>query len=318
MKTDDISVCAAELADGELVAFPTETVFGLGARADSAEAVIKIFEAKGRPQDHPLIAHASSTDMALSVSDDIPEYARKLAEAFWPGPLTLIFESNENQVCRHARGGHDTVAVRVPSHPCALKLLSECDFLVVAPSANRFGRVSPTTADHVEHEFPDILILDGDRSDVGVESTIVLCVEDVPRILRSGKVTAQDIHQETGIIPVIENGSNVAAPGTLDSHYAPSIPVYVFENEASIALNVAIDPLTSAYLSLDEPNLVYKMVGTPDTLDAYAHDLYAFFRTAEDEGCSCICVIAPESEGVGVAINDRLTRAAYSYSESAS
>jgi L-threonylcarbamoyladenylate synthase len=317
MITNDIEKCVEALTSGELVAFPTETVFGLGARADSADAVSKIFDAKGRPADHPLISHCSTAEMALSVGQDIPHYAKDLADAFWPGPMTLILKSNGTGVCLETRGGHDTVAVRVPSHLRAQELLSRCEFLVAAPSANKFGRVSPTTSRHVDEEFSDILILDGDQSEVGVESTIISCLGDTPEIIREGKITAEDI---TAVVhnPITamssERENSIAAPGTLESHYAPAIPVYVFENETHIAMQDSIDPQQCAFLSLHEPNLVFRKVLTPQDDNSFAHELYAFFREAEKDGCESICVVRPPNVGIGRAINDRLSRAAHSIS----
>lgn len=315
MITDDIDFCAKALADDGLVAFPTETVFGLGARADKAEAVEKIFTAKQRPSSHPLISHTADVDRALSVGEDIPDYAYKLAKKFWPGPMTLVLNCvDDTQISREARGGHDSVAVRVPSHPVALELLEKCDFFVAAPSANRFGRVSPTTAQHVKQEFSeDLIVLDGGQSDVGVESTIISCLGDKPQILRSGKITEQEIVEVVGSEIITSHVDAIAASGTLENHYAPSIPVYVYSNESDIVQDTKIDPAKCAFISMSEPNLVFSMVSTPRDMNEYAHELYDFFHRAEDAKCQAICVVPPANIGMGVAVNDRITRAANTY-----
>jgi L-threonylcarbamoyladenylate synthase len=317
MITSDIALCADVLSRGKLVAFPTETVFGLGARADVDEAVSKIFELKERPKDHPLIAHHADVDMALSAGKDIPAYARQLAEKFWPGPMTLVFrKADTNLIGNIATGGHDTVAVRVPSHPVARGLLSTCDFFVAAPSANKFGRVSPTTSQHVISEFGEqLLILDGEPSQQGVESTIISCIEDLPRILRSGSVTQENIAETLSIdINDISIGGDIAAPGNLEKHYAPAIPVFTIV-EPSEATQLAIDTQRCAYLGLVGPTEKFKFPKVVNNENEFARELYSFFREAEDKACESIVVVEPPASGLGVAINDRLTKAKRSFSE---
>ncbi len=316
MITSDIQRCIDALTRGELVAFPTETVFGLGARSDSSEAVKKIFEIKERPRDHPLIAHCADVDVALAISPDVSDAARALAREFWPGPMTLIFKrAHSDAICDEAVGGHDTVAIRVPSHPVARELLAPCGFFVSAPSANKFGRVSPTTAEHVQAEFgDDLLILDGERSEVGLESTIISCVDEKPRIIRAGAITAQDILRVQGL--TLQTGNltgedfqNIAAPGTLENHYAPSIPLHVITSESEIEFFDGMESSHCALLGFSEPIHNYSLVRVVQNYDEYAHELYNFFREAEDKGCAAIFAVAPEDEGIGVAINDRLAKA---------
>lgn len=318
MITDDVQLCIDALTKGELVAFPTETVFGLGARADSPAAVQKIFDIKGRPTDHPLILHCSDVDIALAISPYVPEYARALASEFWPGPMTLIFKrAASDAICDEAVGGHDTVAIRVPSHPKARALLAPCGFFVAAPSANRFGHVSPTTVEHVRDEFgDDLLILDGDQSGVGLESTIISCVQDQPAILRAGAITVQDILRVTGIEPVEspqgDGNVKIAAPGTLENHYSPDIPLFVVASEAEVEKNSQFSPGECAFMSLSQPVKDYRVSVLVNNYDQYAHELYDFMRRAEIEKCQAIFVVAPENEGIGIAINDRLKRASSS------
>ncbi len=322
MITQDIQLCVDALTRGEVVAFPTETVFGLGARSDSPEAIRKIYDIKGRPADHPLIAHCSDVDVALALSPDVPDYARALAAEFWPGPMTLIFRrAGSDAICDEAVGGHDTVAIRVPSHEIARELLAPCGFFVSAPSANKFGRVSPTTTEHVRSEFgDDILILDGEPSQCGVESTIISCTGSHPHVIRAGAITTQDILRVTGhdVSSDLANSSddNVAAPGTLENHYAPRIPVYVVADEQAIEFTEGLSPENSAFLSFGQPSQTFLLSLVVHSYDDYARQLYDFFRQAEVNGCEAIFAVAPENEGIGVAINDRLSKASHSLTES--
>ncbi len=316
MITDDIDFCVEKLKAEELVAFPTETVFGLGARADSAKAINKIFKTKSRPSSHPLISHTHDIHKALSVSKEVPQYALQLAEKFWPGPMTLVLHCDDDkQISSEARGGHDSVAVRVPSHPVAQELLSKCDFFVAAPSANRFGRVSPTKSQHVQEEFADeLIVLDGGQSQVGVESTIISCLEDKPQILRTGKITKEEIETLTGLEVISEGVIKVAASGTLDNHYAPSIPVYLFDDESEIVLK-HLDPAKCAVISLKETNLIFALENNPKDVNEYAHELYSFFREAEQQDCQAICVFPPPNIGIGVAVNERLQKASNTFKD---
>ena len=209
----------------------------------------------------------------------------------------------------------------MPSHEIARELLAPCGFFVSAPSANKFGRVSPTTAEHVQSEFGDeILILDGEPSQCGVESTIISCVESHPHIIRAGAITAQDVLRVTGHDVssdlVTPSANNIAAPGTLENHYAPSIPVYIVTEESDIEFPVGLSAEKSAFLSFGQPtqNFLFSLV--VHSYDDYAHQLYDFFRRAEAIGCEGIFVVAPENEGIGVAINDRISKASHSSMES--
>lgn len=310
MITDDIELAVQTLTNGDLLAFPTETVYGLGARADSASAVNKIFESKERPSDHPLISHCATKEKAFSAVKEIPEYAHVLADAFWPGPMTLILKSNEDgQIAKATRGGHSSVAIRVPQHKLALELLFKCNFFVAAPSANKFGRVSPTKPEHVQSEFKDILILDGEQSQCGLESTIISCLGDKPEILREGFISKEEI--ESLGIEVQESQNKVAAPGTLEKHYMPSVPVITVASISDIS-----DSKDSSLIALinseSEVTSDFKLMSLHKTMEDFAYELYSFFRESELANVKNIYVVRPPMEGVGAAINDRVTKAASS------
>jgi len=316
MITNDVELCVNALTQGDLVAFPTETVYGLGARADSPQAISKIFEIKGRPLDHPLIMHCSDVEIALAISPYIPEYAKRLAKEFWPGPMTLIFKRAANDaICDEAVGGQDTVAIRVPSNEIARRLLEPCSFFVAAPSANKYGQLSPTTSRHVQEEFDDeIIILDGERSSYGLESTIVSCVDDQPVILRAGAITKMQI-QNAVDMEIAESGqksSTIAVSGNKESHYAPSIPLLLIENDSDLTES-EFDPSNCAFIGGRETQLEFKLKRMVSTYEQYAFELYDFFHEAQNLKCKAIFAVRPENEGVGVAINDRLTKAAASY-----
>jgi L-threonylcarbamoyladenylate synthase len=305
---------AASLLAGNLVAFPTETVYGLGADATNEKAVARIYEAKGRPTDHPLIVHISSTNSLNKWTKDIPEYAIKLARAFWPGPMTLILPRTE-LAKDFITGGQDTVGVRVPAHSVALALLKEFESQgglgVAAPSANRFGALSPTTAKDVQQELskylePVDLILDGGPSLVGVESTIINCTQSVPTILRPGAITPDMIDNLLGIsvIPDPQNlGNQIKAPGLLESHYAPSAKVFLTG-----------EPKTGdgfiALASFKTPTGAIRLASPVNNKD-YAQILYKALRLADRKKIRRIFVIPPEGLDIAVAINDRLKRCAF-------
>lgn len=315
MISSRVDIAAQTLEEGGLVAFPTETVFGLGARADDEKAIKKIYELKGRPQNHPLISHCADVEKAFSVAKEVPSYAHALANKFWPGPMTLVFLSNDDgQICNAARGGHESVAVRVPEHKVAQELLSKCDFFVAAPSANKFGRVSPTTAQHVESEFGDeLFVLDGEQSEKGIESTIISCLEDEPSILRAGTITQNDIDVALGNTAVVDPSLDIAAPGNLESHYAPSVPVVILDKDSA---DDSTDHDKDAFIGLNQPAGSYLLTKIPENIDDFAHSLYAFFREAENMKCEKIYVVAPENIGVGIAINDRIKKASHTFGES--
>jgi len=310
-----IKDAAASLIKGGLVAFPTETVYGLGADATNKDAIARIYKVKGRPEGHPLIIHISSLGNLDKWARDIPEYAVKLARAFWPGPMTLILPRTD-LAKDFITGGQDNVGIRIPSHTVALALLKEFEdqggLGVAAPSANRFGAVSPTTATAVEVELAEFLskndqILDGGPCLVGVESTIIDCTQKKPSILRPGAVT-KDMIEDTLGITVDLNASNsesvkIKAAGLLESHYAPKAKVFITgtptKGDGFIALNSFTTP-TGAI-----------RIAAPKTNEEYARGLYEAFRLADIKGLTRVFVIPPTGGGIAVAINDRLAKAAF-------
>jgi L-threonylcarbamoyladenylate synthase len=310
--TDTIISAAKALRAGALVGIPTETVYGLAADATNAEAVARIYSVKGRPVDHPLIVHIPSLDLLGDWAAEIPNYAIALARDFWPGPMTLILRRSALAM-DFVTGGQDTVGVRVPAHPLALALLTAFNSLggkgLAAPSANRFGQVSPTSAEAVEEEIGAYLepgrdlILDGGISMVGVESTIIDCTGDIPRILRPGAITAEMIKESTGLSvdwkPVDEL---IRVSGSLDSHYSP---------KAKVVLDAIAEPGEGfiAFASITTPRGAIRLAA-PATVEQYARDLYAALRAADAKGLSTVAVLQPEGEGLAAAIRDRLKRAA--------
>jgi L-threonylcarbamoyladenylate synthase len=309
---------AANLLAGGLVAFPTETVYGLGADACNAEAVARIYSVKGRPADHPLIVHVASMDGLGDWADDVPGYAISLARDFWPGPMTLVVKRS-GLAGDFVTGGQDTVGVRVPDHPIALGLLEA--FVraggngVAAPSANRFGNVSPTTAQAVSDELGDYLaegdeILDGGGCDVGVESTIIDCTGDAPKILRPGAITAQMIAESTGLGVDVSEGENsgslgeeeVRVSGSLDSHYAPIATVILDQLPLAGQGFIALEDVAT-------PDRVVRLA-SPKNHDEFARVLYGALRAADKQGLETIVVTQPKGPGIAIAIRDRLMRAA--------
>ena len=313
----DVSRAAELLRAGELVAFPTETVYGLGADASNPQAVAKIFAAKGRPADHPLIVHLPDASHLDRWAVDIPDAAHSLAAAFWPGPLTLILKRAPS-VCDAITGGQDTVGLRVPNHPLALQLLREFEGGVAAPSANRFGRISPTTATHVCEELGDAvaLILDGGPCAVGIESTILDLSGSEARILRPGMLDAEAIATVLGSPPA--SGSAQEAPrvsGSLEAHYAPQTPLRLVVAAAlgdfarrALDAGKSVAVLSAETLPIDHARLKWCRAATDPV--QYAHDLYARLRELDASGCDQILVVAPPADGVWSAIADRLKRAA--------
>lgn len=317
MEPDEAAIAAGAkaLAAGRLVAFPTETVYGLGANALDPDAVAAIFAAKGRPTDHPLICHVASADALAPLVAEVTPAARALAGAFWPGPLTLVMPRSR-AVPDAVTGGRDTVAVRVPAHPVALSLLRAFDGPVAAPSANRFGRPSPTSASDVADELGDAVavILDGGPCEIGIESTVLDLTTTPPQVLRPGRISAEQVAQVLGG-PVDAVASGPArAPGMLESHYAPGARVEVVAGGEVAARAAAFDAdgARVAVLAPDAVNglpaavLVLGPVGGPDH---YAARLYAAFRRADAEGAEVILAVPPPAEGIGVAVRDRLQRA---------
>jgi L-threonylcarbamoyladenylate synthase len=313
----DVGRAAALLRAGELVAFPTETVYGLGADASNALAIAKIFAAKGRPADHPLIVHVPDASHLGRWATDIPEVAGKLADAFWPGPLTLILKRHPS-VLDAVTGGQDTVGLRVPNHPLALQLLREFNGGVAAPSANRFGRVSPTTAAHVHEELGGAvsMVLDGGPCAVGIESTILDLSAGTPRILRPGMLDAQAISKVLGYAPLLGGAQDIPrVSGSMETHYAPRTPLKLvaaedIEAAASKALGAGqrIALFTSQPLAPHHENIAW----CPASADAaqFAHGLYARLRELDAMGFDLILVAAPPPDEAWRAVADRLRRAA--------
>jgi L-threonylcarbamoyladenylate synthase len=303
---------AASLIAGNLVAFPTETVYGLGADATNAKAVASIYEVKGRPTDHPLIVHISSIEVLDKWARDIPEYAIKLAHTFWPGPMTLVLPRTD-LAKDFITGGQDNVAIRVPFHPLAISLLKDFEDLgglgVAAPSANRFGKVSPTTADAVFQELSDFLspadlILDGGPCQVGVESTIINCTQSVPEILRPGGTTVTMIYDQIGLVINQSNINNhhikLKVPGSLQSHYAPIAKVFLSTTanpgDGFIALSNTPTPPGAIRLA------------SPTNNREYAQLLYQALRLADTQKLQKVIIIPPTGDDVALAIIDRLQK----------
>jgi L-threonylcarbamoyladenylate synthase len=308
---------AANLLAGGLVAFPTETVYGIGADACNADAVARIYSVKGRPSDHPLIVHIASMDGLGDWADDVPEYAIALARDFWPGPMTLVV-TRSVLAGDFVTGGQDTVGVRVPDHPVALGLLEA--FVkaggkgVAAPSANRFGNVSPTTSQAVSDELGDYLadgdqILDGGACDVGVESTIIDCTGDVPQILRPGAITAQLISESTGLeVAGVVEDSAIRVSGSLEAHYAPSAKVLLCETPTPGQGFIA-------HANIQTPEGVIRLA-SPTSDEEFARVLYSALRAADQQGLAEVVVMQPIGIGIAVAIRDRLKRAAFGSAQS--
>jgi len=308
---DSIKKAAKALKVGHLVAFPTETVYGLGADASNPTSVARVYEVKGRPTDHPLIVHISSFSQVDKWAVEVPEYAINLARKFWPGPLTLIFKRSQNAK-DFITGGQDLVGLRVPSHPSALMLMKEFENLggsgIAAPSANRFGAVSPTTLDAVVEEIGEYLsnkdlLLDGGASEVGIESTIIDCSGLTPKILRPGVISKEQVEQVCGF-PCGDDisRSKVKTSGLLVSHYSP-------------VSEVVLDGKTSpgdgffALTKIETPKGAIRL-GSPETIEEFAKNLYSVLRLADQKGLKRISVIQPSGEGLAIAIRDRLGKAA--------
>jgi len=309
---------AAALVKGDLVAFPTETVYGLGADATNKDAIARIYKVKGRPVGHPLIVHISSLVNLDKWARDIPDYAIKLARAFWPGPMTLILPRTE-LAKDFITGGQDNVGIRVPSHTVAIELLKEFEaqggFGVAAPSANRFGAVSPTTASAVTTELADFLslndqILDGGACLVGVESTIIDCTQSKPSILRPGAITKEMIESILGISIGGTNfkatSNQTKAPGLLANHYAPKSKVMLTGTPGYGDGLIALDTHPT-------PGGVIRLA-SPKTNVEFAQLLYEALRLSDNKGIEKVFVIAPVGDGIAVAINDRLDKATGSHS----
>lgn len=312
----DIERAVAVLKAGGLVAFPTETVYGLGADASNPGAVAKIFAVKGRPATHPVIVHLADAVQVANWAREIPEAARVLARRFWPGPLTIILK-RAPRVSDVVTGGQDTVALRVPSHPVALQLLARFGGGIAAPSANRHGRVSATTAAHVRSEFGNAVdcVLDGGETDVGIESTILDLSAAKPALLRPGWIGPAQLEQALGTSLAAPDEEAPRAPGTLARHYAPQTMLIVTELDLLMELAATLTRVGKkvAVLALTERRPVHDQlvwIAAPGAAAAYAHSLYANLRALDEAGCETILVERPPQTAEWMAINDRLTRAA--------
>ena len=305
---DAMARAAQSLKSGSLIAFPTETVYGLGADATNPEAVARIYEVKGRPADHPLIVHVGDMQDIAQWSDEIPDYAIALARAFWPGPMTLILKRS-SLAQDFITGGQETVGLRVPNHVIALALLNEFKKIggkgIAAPSANRFGHVSPTTAQAVSDELSqylalDDLILDGGPSLVGVESTIIDCTTQSPKILRPGAITEEMIEEVTKL-DLSYDATEIRVSGSLENHYSPSAQVVLDE----------VPSQGDGFIALSEiptPDGVIRLA-SPANNEDFARVLYAALRSADEQSLSRVVVKQPSGDDISVAIRDRLLRA---------
>ena len=306
-----ITSAAKALIGGALVGIPTETVYGLAADAENEAAVARIYSVKGRPQDHPVIVHVGSVDYLNKWAINIPDYALKLANEYWPGPMTLILERSE--IAKNfITGGQETVGLRVPAHLTTLALLEEFHNLggngIAAPSANRFGAVSPTNAEAVQSELGKFLdasqdlIIDGGKSLVGVESTIIDCTSKFPSVLRPGAISEEMIEATTGLNVKNDNKPQIRVSGSLERHYSPKAKILlsgkVSLGDGFIAIN-----------SLDTPEGAVRLA-SPETLEDFARTLYSALREGDKRGMNRIVVIPPEGNGLAKAIRDRLARAA--------
>ena len=313
---EEIAHAAGILRGGGLVAFPTETVYGLGADASNERGVARIFTAKGRPADHPIIIHLAATDELERWARDIPAAAWSVAARFWPGPLTLILK-RAPVVLNAVTGGQDTVGLRVPDHPVALALLNAFGGGIAAPSANRFGRVSPTSAAHVIAEFGNDVncVIDGGACAVGLESTILDLSGENPRLLRPGAVTLDALAETLGELPTISATGAPRAPGCLPSHYSPDTPLRLVET-------AAIEPTVRSFLALQQAVAVLSVhppttgadgcrwLVMPADATEYGQVLYARMREVDTWGCRCILVELPPATIRWAAVRDRLWRAA--------
>jgi L-threonylcarbamoyladenylate synthase len=298
------------LKAGRLVAFPTETVYGLGADASNAEAIARLYTVKRRPADHPVIVHFDSAERAFTWARDIPDAARTLAKRFWPGPLTLILERSP-LAHDFVTGGQDNIGVRVPSHPIAHELLAAFGGGIAAPSANRFGHVSPTTAAHVEADLgSDVdLVLEGGASDVGIESTIVDLSRDAPVVLRPGKISAAELEAAIGEPLGVRDGDAPRHSGGLERHYAPRTPAkLVAAHELDREIGRLGDKVAVLAFSRPDERVDYWLRMPRDPL-AYAHKLYAALRELDRAECQAILIEAPPDDLEWTAVRDRLLRA---------
>ena len=315
---DAMHNAAVKLANGALVAFPTETVYGLGADARNAQAVARIYEVKGRPADHPLIVHIASLEYLEQWISNIPEYAIELAREFWPGPMTLILHRSD--LARDfVTGGQNTVGIRIPDNSVALGLLDAFHKFggagIAAPSANRFGQVSPTSATAVKEELGDFLaetdlILDGGSSEIGLESTIIDCTSNSPRILRPGAITIAMIKDVTGlkVFTSLEEQlvdfkqETIRVSGSLENHYAPKAQVFLDQTPVNGSGFIALE-------DIETPDGVIRLAA-PTSVEEFARVLYSALREGDHQSLNSIYIVQPTGDGLAIAIRDRLSRSA--------
>lgn len=300
----DLKAAVETLGRGGLVAFPTETVYGLGADAESPEALRLLYQVKGRPQDHPVIVHLGEAGWLSRYAKEVPPAAQTLVEKFWPGPLTLILPRSE-RVPDQVTGGGPTVGLRMPNHPLALELLRSFGRGLAAPSANRFGEVSPTRAQHVRRDLGDqALVLDGGPCQVGIESTIVAFQNQRPVVVRPGRIAAEELAETLGY-PVTPVSQAISAPGTLEKHYAPRTPTRLVDSRE-------IERLChqrAAVWSRRPPARYAHWLEAPTEPQLYARLLYQTLRELDAQDCDCILIEKPPEGADWRAIHDRLARA---------
>ncbi|MEH7344294.1 L-threonylcarbamoyladenylate synthase [Bacillus sp. JJ1532] len=320
-----IAQAADLLKNNEVVAFPTETVYGLGGNAENSEAVAKIFAAKGRPSDNPLIIHIAEDQQLNDFAEDISDQAKLLIKEFWPGPLTLIFKKKEGMLSDQATAGLSTVAVRMPDHPVALAILKRSGLPIAAPSANRSGKPSPTAAEHVWEDLNGKIagIVDGGQTGVGVESTVLDCTEEIPVILRPGAVTKEQIEAVIGEVSVdaalLDAGQAPKSPGMKYRHYAPDAPLYLVDGSREF-IQTLVDKkkeegLTVGVLTTVENQAFYQAdyvvpCGQRENLETVASYLYEALRKFNNTNADIIYSEMFPNEGVGVAVMNRLLKAA--------
>ncbi|HZF16605.1 MAG TPA: L-threonylcarbamoyladenylate synthase [Steroidobacteraceae bacterium] len=314
----EIEAAVEELRAGELVAFPTETVYGLGANASNPAAVRKIFEAKGRPASHPVIVHLDSARYLHRWVSEVPEAALRLAERFWPGPLTLVMPRGPN-VHDVVTGGQSTIAIRVPAHPMAQQLLTAFGGGIAAPSANRYGRLSPTRPEHVREELGGAvkIVLDGGECSIGIESTIVMCLDGRVRLLRPGGVTLAQLRTVVGEVDVGAAADSPRVPGSTPAHYAPLTPLEIvpIEDLETTVANLAATGFKASVLAMRPPLRAHRnatWINAGKKLETYAHNLYSHLRTLDKIGAHRILVQQVPADDRWDAVRDRLTRAAAS------
>jgi L-threonylcarbamoyladenylate synthase len=311
MITKNLTDAVTQLKQGKLVAVPTETVYGLAANALDAKAVAKIFALKERPVDHPLIVHILNIEQAKSLVTSFPDKAEKLAKAFWPGPLTLVLPKN-HRVPDLTTGGMQSVAIRVPNHPAPLAIIEECGFPLAAPSANPFGRISPTTALHVEQSFGAgaPLVFDGGPCQVGVESTIISFLDQTPCILRLGGLAVEEIEKVIGPVAQVGKSAQSIAPGMLPQHYAPRTRLIILEEKDPLP-NGKLGLLTLNRSTNKEAFQAYEILSPEGNLEEAASGFYSALRRLDEASLDSIIAYRFPDQGLGKALNDRLERASH-------